>query len=90
MDPRSVAAPNDLSKQLDLALKISAQLRRVNETIARAPATEHVTQGLRTAQRSLLLALNMVESADRTPPQRAYVMFEQASKDLDFLIGRSK
>jgi photosystem II stability/assembly factor-like uncharacterized protein len=93
LDPRSAATPNDLSKQLDLGLKTSAQLRRIGEAIARAQAqtstdSARLVQSLRTAQRSFLLALNMVESADRTPPQRAYGMFEQASKDLDSLIGR--
>jgi hypothetical protein len=34
-----------------------------------------------------LFALQIVESADRTPPQRAYGMFEQATKDLETLLA---
>jgi photosystem II stability/assembly factor-like uncharacterized protein len=111
LDPRSNATPADLTKQFDLSMKISDELKRAAEAsqqigalrrrLAEAKtktsgndvllasiasvdsdAAKIAGSGLNSVRAQLNAVLNVVDSADRTPPAQAYALFEQASRDL--------
>jgi hypothetical protein len=111
LDPRSTATPADLTKQFDLSMKISDELKRAVEATqqigtlrrrladAKTKASSNSTllasiasvdsdaakiagSGLNAVRLQLNAVLNVVDSADRTPPAQAYALFEQASRDL--------
>ena len=77
LDPRSPATAVELSKQLDLAQQICDAMKRVAELRKTGPA-----EALRPVSQQLSAALNIVNSADRTPPASAYGLYEEASKQL--------
>jgi len=121
LDPRSGATPADLTKQFDLAMKLSRELGRATEatqqiaslrrqladvkpkassdpallaSIAALDAqaaqitggvgrnAEPPASGLNAVRLQLNAVVNVVDSADRTPPTQAYALFDQASQDL--------
>ena len=93
LDPRSRATPADLSKQLELGVKVSRQISRASEAAHEArqlkrslPDLEEldsVIAGLQAMQSGLTAVLGVVESADRTPPAQAYALFEEVSRKLE-------
>ncbi len=70
MDPRSTAAPAELTKQFDLSMQCMKAIER-----ARAAGLTQVVAQLTTA-------MQVAQSADRTPPASAYAIYEEALKSL--------
>jgi photosystem II stability/assembly factor-like uncharacterized protein len=71
LDPRSKATAEDLSKQLELSLQIVKVLDQVN-----------AKGGQKELAEDLVTALQVAESADRTPPASAYQILEEVRKKL--------
>jgi len=103
MDPRSVATPADLQKQLDLSLQIMASMKEGADAIreartkgAQAAAIAGSGGGrggsggpsISAAMNELSTALNVVLSADREPPASAVQLYEQGKRDLAEQIAR--
>ena len=80
LDPRSTATPEDLASQLDLGLKASQEIARAR----RLPPTAETQRVIA----DLTAVLDVVNSADRRPPQPAYELFEQAKIALDAIPAR--
>ena len=70
-DPRSKATAEDLAKQLELSLQIVKALDEVKAKGGRKDSVE-----------DLVTALQVAESADRTPPASAYQILEDVRKKL--------
>jgi hypothetical protein len=94
LDPHSSATPADLTRQLDLGLKISHEIDRAADAYRKiaargeSPDRSAFLAALRTFYVTLAGLLNVTQSADRTPPSQALRLFEETRRDLDTQLAR--
>lgn len=81
-DPRSVATPADLKASFGLSMNALREIRRAADLI-RSATTDDARRRIGAARRDLSAVLSVTVSADRTPPAAAYMLFENAVRELN-------
>jgi hypothetical protein len=92
LDPRCTASDQEIARQTELGLKAWRELRRatalLREVSKTAPAGP-AERSLKAAISGLTAVLNVVSSADRSPPQQAYDLYEQSVVSLEAAVAES-
>ena len=95
MDPRSAASPAELQKQFELSMGIWRDMGRAGEVLREGgqgveAERAKILAGIKKVNAMLATGLEVVQSADRTPPAAAYEIARAGKAELDGLLAEWK